>query len=445
MGSLPTWCALAVVCLLGVSGSGQFIYRVPPAEAGSLWTGTNRTAASCSQANVETQISASVDGDTIEVPDGTCSWSGMSITKAVHLKGISSPTITLTGNNSITKDSGGYVGVSGFAFSKTSGGNESYGWTLTGSWKSAEPIIFFDNTFTTSGSGLFKIDTPGGVIIAGNTFTAAWDDSNIKAKHTGDGQGSWISNSTMGTADTNGEWNIYVEGNTIYGGANQWIDCDDAARCVYRYNEASYSSFNSHGLDTSEDGVRHFEVYENQFWNDTAGGWTGGSGGSDISNQNWAIWIRGGTGVIFNNEIDDIANSFWGYGKSEAKFDIRAQQDNSGTSYGTVAPPTAKYSAGQGDYPRELQLGQSWDEALTNAVGINGGSGDYITDPIYVWGNTGDGASGGSFLDWANGGSWGSQTGFFVSERDYYFGSTAKPGYTAYTYPHPLLDNARAD
>jgi hypothetical protein len=157
-------------------------------------------------------------------------------------------------------------------------------------------------------------------------------------------------------------------------------------------------------MDTSPVGVRHFEVYNNTFIH---------AGGTDqIANQNWAIWIRGGTGIIANNSIANISGSWWG-DKPELKFSIRGAED--------VRP--------QGDcasvsYPVTRQLGQNY----------NGTS--YFTDPIYIWGNTGA-------TEISAGFGWGNPCGldfntFWQSGRDYVLNS-AKPGWTAYTYPHPLL------
>ena len=398
------------------------------------------TAASAQQSDVSSAIASATAGDTVRVPAGTATWSGLNISKAIHLVGAAgwgagTTTITLNGSNVVTKQAAGVIRISGFTFNKSGGGNNSKSLTFTGSWKNAKPIIFENNIVTISATGFISITTPGGIIISNNRFTGEWDDSFITPKQPGDGEGSWRANSTMGDADVNGEWNIYVEDNTFRGGTNQGIDADDGGRVVFRHNLCEYMSFNSHGMDTSEDGVRHFEVYRNEFRNSTV---SGGTPSAQIANQNWAIWIRGGTGTIFQNYIDDIANSSWGTGKSEAKFDIRAQQDNSGVVYGTVAPPTAKYSCGAGDYPRVRQLGQSWDESRTNPVNIAGGAGDYITDPIYAWSNFGPGTTGGVFLGWANGGSWGSQAGYFNDNRDYTFSNLTKAGYKIYTYPHPL-------
>jgi hypothetical protein len=333
----------------------------------------------------------------------------MSIAKAVHLKGagVGKTTITISGNT-ITKQAAGVTRISNFSFSKSGGGNESKGFEIGGSWTSAEPVIFNDNAFTISNSGLFLLAVAGGVIIASNAFTGDADDSFIQPKDSEDADNSWSTASTMGTADTNGKLNHYIETNTFNGGTNQGIDCDDSTRCVYRYNTATFSSFNSHGWATSPVGVRHWEVYENTFIH------TGGSG--ELANQNWAIWIRGGTGVIFNNDIDDLAGSYWG-DKPELRFSIRGAED---------ARPQG--TCQQVSYPVPRQLGQSH----------NGSA--YITDPIYIWGNTGTVEIA---ADW----NWGNPCGFtwstfFQWGRDAYNTGSAKPGYTAYTYPHPLISGA---
>ncbi|MBK8185446.1 MAG: hypothetical protein IPK63_22095 [Candidatus Competibacteraceae bacterium] len=85
---------------------------------------------------------------------------------------------------------------------------------------------------------------------------------------------------------------------------------------------------------------------------------------SQIQNQNWTIWIRGGTGVIYNNQIANVAGSYWG-NKSELKFTIRGAED---------ARPQG--SCSNVKYPVPRQLGQ-------NHNGVS-----YFTDPIYFWGNT---------------------------------------------------------
>ena len=368
-------------------------------------TAATINASSCSQSNVSAAISSAANGDVVQVPAGTCSWSGLSIAKPIHLKGagVGKTNITLSGNT-VTKQAGGVIRVTDFSFSKSGGGTGSKGFTVTGSWKNAQPVVFQNNAFTISNSGLFHLTVAGGVIIAENSFTGDWDDSFIQPKHSNDSEQSWASADTMGTRDTTGTLNHYIENNTFYGGTNQGIDCDDAARCVYRYNTLTYSSFNTHGMDTSPVGVRHFEVYRNTFIHN--------GGTSQIANQSWAIWIRGGTGVIFSNQIADIAGSYWG-NKAELNFAIRGAED---------ARPQG--SCSNVKYPVPRQLGQ-------NHNGSN-----YFTDPIYIWGNTGA-VSINAGWDWGNpcGLTWST---FFQWGRDAVNTGTPKPGYTAYPYPHPL-------
>ena len=361
-------------------------------------------ASSCSQSNVAAAISSAANGDVVQVPAGTCNWSGLSIAKPIHLKGagVGKTNITVSGNT-VTKQSAGVVRVTDFSFSKSGGGNASVGFTVSGSWKNSQPVIFQNDAFTINGSGLFRVNVAGGFIVAGNAFTGAWDDSFLKLKNSNDTE-SWAMADTFGTRDTNGTLNIYVENNTFYGGTNQGIDCDDAARCVYRYNTLTYSSFNSHGWDTSPVGARHFEVYNNKFMHD--------GGTSQIANQNWAIWIRGGTGVIYSNQIANLAGSYWG-DKAEINLSIRGAED---------ARPQGSCSSVK--YPAPRQLGQNH----------NGSS--YFTDPIYIWGNTG---TVGIEAGW----NWGNPCGltwstFFQWGRDAVNTGAPKPGYTAYPYPHPL-------
>jgi len=427
------------VAAVDVSGNESAQSASASATTQAAAGGNTINALNATEAEVQAAINQAVAGDTVQVPAGTATWNALQLNKAIALigAGIGQTNITLGAGNTITKQAVAITRMRGFTFTKSGGGNASHGFVVQGAWTTAEPIVIEDCRFDVSSSGLFRVAIPGGLIVAKCIFNALWDDSLLQCKLPGDLE-SWQSSDTLGNRDTNGKLNIYVEDCYFRGGANQATDFDDASRAVFRYNRMDYSSFNSHGLDTSETGVRHWEIYGNQFRNVSAGGHTGGTGQSDLSNQNWAIWIRGATGVIYNNVIDDIANSFWGFGKSEGKFDIRAQQDNSGSSYGYFTDGRAKYSAGQGAYPRQNQLALNWSNSLTNSVGINGGVGDYFIDPIYIWGNTGAGTTAGGLLGFANGGSWGSQDGYFVQGRDYFNGGSAKPGYTAYTYPHPL-------
>lgn len=386
------------------------------ASSWAACTGSSPTWTSTpDQSSVSTCLSNASAGDTINVSAGSATWTAIAINKAVTLNGAGtgSTTITLAGNSSIAKQAAGVTRIKNFTFVRNTEGNNSYAFYITGAW-TARPVIFQNNAVTMSNAGFFRVEVSGGFIVANNSFTADWDDSILKLKNAG-GLSEWNTASTMGTLDTNGEKNIYIEDNTFYGGTNQGIDCDDACRVVYRHNTLTYSSFNSHGYDTSDVGARHWEIYNNTFIHD--------GGTSAIANQNWIFWIRGGTGVIHNNVFPDIAGGWWG-DKAEFKFSIRGIQDSYTKVFG---------SCGAVSYPAPRQLGQ----------GHNGSS--QVLDPIYIWGNTGPlvGIAGGLDSDWGNpcSVSW---NNFYQINRDYYSGS-AKPSYTTYTYPHPLVSGAPAD
>jgi len=139
-------------------------------------------AATCSQTDVTTAMGAANVGDTVAVPAGACSWSGLSLNKALTLQGagVGLTNITLAGNNTVTKSAAGVIRIKGFSFSISGGGNANKGFTIQGSWKSAQPIVFQNNSFTTNGSALFLVAVPGGLIVANNSFIGLWDDSFLQ-------------------------------------------------------------------------------------------------------------------------------------------------------------------------------------------------------------------------------------------------------------------------
>ena len=154
--------------------------------------GATRQASSCAVDAVQSAINAAAQGDIVTVPAGNCSWSGLTLSKPIRLQGagIGQTNITLTGNNTITKTSR-YHSRLWFQLPKNGGGNGSKGLTVGGSWKNAEPVIFENNEFTISSSGLFRIEVAGGVIIAKNSFNGGWDDSFIQLKDDNDSERSW--------------------------------------------------------------------------------------------------------------------------------------------------------------------------------------------------------------------------------------------------------------
>lgn len=356
-------------------------------------------ATSCSQSDVQSAINSASSGDTVAVPSGSCTWSRLTINKAVHVRGAGpdSTTIRKGGNNTITRQSDGVVRLSGFTF--TASGGNGYMFTVSGETND-RPALIGDNRINANNSSVFRFGS-NGVVFYDNTITCtSGDESVVKPVVGGLSTLDWNTPHTMGVADSDGERNIYVEDNTINNCWNQWIDFDDNARGVFRYNTLNESSFNTHGFATSAVGVRHFEVYKNDFRFEK------------VVNINWFIWIRGGTGVVYDNQIDNIESGMWG-DKNEVRLSVRSASDGGGQYPGGCCRT----------WPCIRQLGQ----------GHNGSS--QIDDPIYFWDNNG------SFSIVADQG-WGNCGGpaseFIQRGRDYITDGTERPGYAPYPYPHPL-------
>ena len=381
--------ACALIAALGI---------LEPASAATV------NAASCQLSAVQSAIANATDGDVVAVPAGDCSWGSLTISKGIHLRGAGADAtnITLSGAITLRKHATRSVEVSGFTFRRSGGGNSARMMYVEGPWN-GEPPLIHDNVFIASNSGIIRYQTNGGVIYR-NTFRGGLDDSGLQHKVDGDRE-SWSTPDTMGTRDTNGKRNLYVEDNVFEGMANQATDFDDAARVVFRHNTLVSSSFNSHGLATSPIGVRHYEIYENSFRYP-----------NKSVNQSWHIWLRGGTGVIFNNQVEDLNGTQWG-NKTELLFSVRAAVD--GGVEGCCR-----------SYPCKHQVGQNHD-----------GSSQF-TDPVRLWNNSGT-------LAWGLNSAWNNTCGqnmgdYLQNGRDFIFATSPKSGYTPYPYPHPLrVDTAR--
>jgi len=400
-----------------------------------------------------------VAGDTIQVDPGTFDCTSLSISKAITLSGTSTEPAArpakgcgasttnmafVGASNSvvITKQAAGQIVIRGFNLSTRYDGAGNKPVLITGPWATC-PVIFYNNNCNIYANTMVECYVPGGMIWSRNTMAANYNAGPFTVKDATNSYGSWTSDPTMGSADTTGLLNHYFEDNIMVGSTNGIMDADDGCRIVHRYNDLTYGMFNSHGYDTSRYGLRHFEIYENTYDRgdpDTLLGIESGDS-QRYGNVVQVIWIRGGTGVVYNNSLEEIASGTWGACPTSCKPMIRI----SGRAYqepGLITVSDVDLTAktcGTLVYPERRQPGQSY-------VG-----GIQTTDPIYFWGNTNP-AGGGSSSTWDDalivegwgGASCGGDiTVWLASGRDYInpalSGGSAKAGYTAYTYPHPLI------
>lgn len=367
-----------------------------------------------SSSDVQAAINAASDGWTVVLPDGAHSWSStVAISgKGIHLKGSSANAVSISGSASpkidVNKDSSHPVEISGIKF--PSGGSLKI--RIGGSW-AARPVIIHDCAFfeNLSASMLFLVN--GGLIYnCSFTGSGGYNDQAVKVKSQSDDGGQWNSPDTLGLRDTTGERNVYVENCTFTNLLLQCFDFDGYARIVVRHSTFSDSAITSHGADTSPTGLRHFEVHNNRFIFHNYGD----CDGSRTPNMDYFIYVRGGTGCIYSNVMDNMSSCAWG-NKNEIKLTVY----NITRKGGQVPCQTS--------YPAYQQIGQG-----------HNGSG-YFTDPLYIWGNSSV-ADVGVVQYFPDECGNGQKIGDYLqSGRDFITG-TARPNYTTYTYPHPLRSSS---
>jgi len=396
---------------------------------------------SCSQTDVQNAINTATTGQTVNIPAGNCAWglNGVTLNKGIIVSGagigVTNITVTAHPTFNITKQAANIVRIKNLTILAATGANTlPHPITINGPWPTGQPVIFQNVDFQVNNDTPIDNFVAGGVIFSHISFTSNhYGDFFMTVKdlsHTT----SWTTADSMGTNDTSGLLNVYVEDSTFFGGANGVFDCDDNCRIVVRHNTFTESGgFNSHGWDTSPYGMREFEIYNNSFLYPDK---TCAAGNSSLSNIGSYIWLRGASGVIYNNTFDHLTSSCWGT-KGEIRMNNRGCED---------ARPQG--ACGSVSYPVPHQLGQNHNGSTT------------FTDPIWIWNNT---ANGGAALQAGSGFAWGNPCAFnwntfFQWGRDAQntaltlpivlpsgggsvsaLGGTAKPGYTAFAYPHPLV------
>ena len=409
-------------------------------------------ATSCNQDAVQTAINQVQDGGTVIIPNGRCTWdSGITLTKQIKLTGESKGGVELImGSGIVTWDNGMIVIHTGSSYNTEISNLEFWPGTGTGTYivvwggNSNPPPLIHDNLFTSDWRPFHAYIYHGrfGGVIYNNTFQSIYKTTacngnppgctadlrvagrSIQVK--GQGEVSWASPSTMGTDDTTGGTNLYIEDNTfIHAGA---VDPSGGARVVIRNNVVNNSSIPSHGADTEHWGMRHVEIYDNQFLFNQSGTWTlydidGNPVTGDYPLNLQAWWgMRGGTGVVTGNVMPNIFSQWWG-DKAEILLEI-----HNADRVTTVDPCSP-------NYPVYHQVGRGY---------VDGFNPQGDLEPAYIWGNSNAGHP--DPLVWAKNAGYGqcpdnphrnNPSHYIQQNRDYYTG-VAKPGWTRYPYPHPL-------
>jgi hypothetical protein len=396
-----------------------------------------------SQADVQSACSAAPDNGsvTVVIPDGTFSWSGtISITHSLTLAGAHATGVNIQNYNrssdmiDATSSANGHINIYWLNIVQMANNSGGAGFAL--SCDRTEPssytVLVHDCKFSSGTIFNYMVQClDNGIIFWNDTFIGDGPNDPLavggitfvcdKYGYTS----SWNTPDTYGVQDTKGLANSYVEDCKFYDAPTAVSNFDDNSRVVWRYNTMQECSLGSHGQETSLYGVRLWEVYNNTFIHPTSG--TGPSGNTYPMNMNDWFLARGGSGVVCNNQMDDIP-----YNKN-------------GISLTVFSINRSDSITCQTGYPAARQTGQGWSSSSSatfgNPVVKQDGTGS-VTEGVYIWANTGSETSDPNYvgLDQYTPDECGNGelvTKFLKPGRDYFVG-TAKPNWTPHQYPHPL-------
>jgi hypothetical protein len=380
------------------------------------------TAASCAQGPVQGAIDAARAGDIVRIPAGNCTWTAtVTVRAGITLQGagIDATTIRIdhggaglrirTGADPLYR----VTGLTLVAARDNRVGNDT-----------TDAMIAIDGLSQLSNWRVDHVSlredpqslAPYGIGVSGPTYGVV-DHVTFDGIGTGlfvqEGVGAdpvlWGDLSWTRPIDWGGPRAVYVEDSTFIGrtpNREQVYDGRYGGRVVFRRNTVRNAWIEPHsGCPNGGRAILHNEVYENTFV-DTAGG---------------GMWmscrIRGGSGVIFNNAITDPDSS--------AVLLIDNQRSCLTCGGYWANRPCDGSTAGDGNTPGQ----QGWPCLDQIGRGAN-----QVSEPLYAWGNTRNGSPVGLVV-YDLGCS--RQAQHLVEGRDY-FNNGPRPGYTPYTYPHPL-------
>jgi len=373
-------------------------------------------AASCSQQDVQAAIDLAQDGDTVLVPAGTAIWAGRVnlVNKAIVLKGagIGITVIHEENTSSLLRLSGAEgkpFRVTGFSFYFN---NQAVG--VLGASKSWR----IDNCLFSSDSFRVAIMT-GSVNDTGYSYglidNCQFYNSRVMCFEGNNGHESWKRPLGLGT-DTA----VYVEDCvfdfSVFGNA---IDANHGGRYVFRYNQLYNVYIEAHSLSNSwtnpwsfARATRKYEIYNNTFTTDGP------------LNHFMAMRLRGGTGVVFENRVQHVSGDR--FNGVVAIDNVRSYEDRGqvlGRCNGSHPLDGNEEPSG---WPCLDQIGTSTD------FGPGENRLPQQREPLYAWDNLMDGVYAPVLVinDPFN-------LRHIQNSRDYVEG-IPKPGYTPFTYPHPL-------
>jgi hypothetical protein len=298
------------------------------ALAAPLWAQGNYTAASCNYSDVNAVINGpahvAVDGDTINVPSGNCTWtSSLSVSKGISIIGAGSGSTVILddiNHNQVIKISLLSASETFRLSSMTIQPSPSLNSSMI-----AQPGIAniggTCNSTTCSHIRLDNLTMPGwlsgtnfqGFLMYIDDFFGVMDHLNVnqngefvaigQSTYGGvgnSGDNSWAQSDSYGTDNE-----LYIESSTFAtsdGRQHAVTDTDfgGGARFVFRFNNLTNSTVQTHGTESTgrTRGSRHVEVYNNTLL------CTDNSSGCDFAG------LRSGTALTFDNTLQ-VSGGGW--------------------------------------------------------------------------------------------------------------------------------------
>lgn len=385
--------------------------------------------ADCGRATVAAMIADEgvTTGDTVTIPAGSCTWSNsVTLNKSITLQGagIESTIITLdaSADPGITSTSDSAV-IRDICF-KADGSTNDHIISITGDEWRVTGCAFESTSESDAIIGVYPVGIsakpgPTGLIDA-CTFTSARVVviGSLELMSEGNTQHElWAS-----ALDLGGSSAVYIENCTFatsIAGVNS-IDSNYAGAYVPRYNNFTSVGtgyiIEAHSVQTPKNrAVRKWEIYNNLF-----------TGSSKLG----PMFIRGGTGVIFNNKL---AGTFT---KEAIVFDVKRAVSDAGAPCGYCNGNSVwdGNTVDEAGYPCRDQIGRGPDDPQWSVDTTDGDPYGAYTQPLtpaYVWGNLQTDGSTELAVSIASG-----CESYIQASRDYY--SSQHPTYTRYQCPHPL-------
>ena len=372
-------------------------------------------------ADVQAAINAANPGDTVIVPAGSATWdSDLTINKSVKVigAGIGKTIVSRGSGNCAVLMTANGARFSGFEF--VSGGMtvRGQGWRIDhvrfGSGGGSQTLL----AERRGSSGL-----PTGVIDNCdllNTRVIVSSDTILDHE-------AWREPSAIGTGNA-----VYVEDCYWTGTTTpSHVDTNYGGRYVVRYNRMEKSNngvvFEVHSLQGNHRASRSWEIYENTIVA-TGGVWC-------------PALIRGGTGVVFNNTFSgnftvfglalDNIRSWANIGYYSYPPGVAAGLPSENSLWDGNTEPYATYEG----WPARDQIGRGQDAWLWTTQNPFP---PQASEPAYFWNNKRAG-TGVDLLPFLHNNNR-RQPKHLVAGRDFY-ANTPRPGYTPYTYPHPLRND----